>query len=82
MRSFIAFTIACCGWVALLDACFGGPTQEQLKTAAEGAYVAEHLRCVDKHDTNDEINACRAAVRMRWNIHVTETKLRDSGRDR
>jgi hypothetical protein len=47
--------------------------------AAEGAYLAEHMKCVQTYDTNDEINRCRDEVRRRWGIVTT---VRDAGGDR
>lgn len=54
-------------------------SKEAKEAAADSAYAAEHLRCVDKFDTKEQIDACRAAVRLRWGI--TET-VRDAGGDR
>jgi len=59
------------------EACFGAPTQQQLQSAAESSYIADHLHCVDTHETKAEIDACRAAVRVKWGIAVTTT---DAGR--
>lgn len=47
--------------------------------AAEAAYTAEHLRCVDDARTLAESHACRDAVDRRWGIQHT---LRDAGGDR
>lgn len=36
------------------------------QSAADKAYLGEHMHCVDKYKTRDEILACREGVRMRW----------------
>lgn len=67
--------------VALIIAtkCTGcGPSQQAKEAAAEGAYAAEHLKCVDAYDTNEDINRCRSEVRRRWGIAET---VRDGGSD-
>ena len=46
--------------------------------AAEAAYTADHLRCVDKSTTLAESHACRDAVDRRWGI--THTLRKDAGR--
>lgn len=38
------------------------------KTAAESAYGASLLRCVDEAKTLAESKACRAAVDARWGV--------------
>jgi hypothetical protein len=48
-------------------------------TEADAAYAAEHLHCVDKYNTRQEIDACRAGVRLRWGI---AEKVADAGADR
>ena len=60
-------------WCSILTGC--GPSPTAKEAAAEGAYGAEHLRCVDKFNTKAEIDACRAAVRVRWGVT-------DAGADR
>ncbi len=45
-----------------------GPSAEAKATAADEAYRVEHLRCVAQHETNVEIDDCRARVRSRWGI--------------
>lgn len=64
---------------ALLCTLHCAPSQATMERAAEGAYLAEHLRCVESHDTNAAINACRDEVRRRWGITTT---TRDAGGDR
>lgn len=41
--------------------------------AAEAAYTADHLRCVDKAATREESRACRADVDRRYGIVQTAT---------
>lgn len=36
------------------------------KEAARDTYMAQHLECVDKHETRAEIDACRQRVRDAW----------------
>lgn len=57
-----------------------GPSKEAQEAAAAGTYAIEHMNCVEKYDTNAEINACRDEVRRRWGIVTTVTK--DAGADR
>lgn len=47
---------------------------------AEATYLGQQLRCVDKYNTRDAIEACRARVRRDWGIAETVTK--DAGGDR
>lgn len=78
MRIFRPFLPPVLIWLAFFCAC-GGPSETVRVRAAEGAYLAEHLRCVERYDTTPEIDACRAAVRQRWGITST---VRDAGGDR
>lgn len=64
--------------VAALVHCTGCLSREAKEAIADKTYAAEHLACVDKHDTREEIDACRAAVRVRWGIAET---IADGGRD-
>ena len=50
------------GWVGLH--CSPVPAS----IAAESAYTASLLRCVDKAETADEAHACRAKVDKDWGI--------------
>ena len=59
---------------------FGCSPQMQAD-AADKAYLADHLRCVEQYPTRTEIDACRAEVRWRWGIRETVTTKRDGGRD-
>lgn len=51
-----------------------GPSAAAKAQAADTAYAAEHMRCVAQHETNAEIDDCRARVRERWGITMTVTK--------
>ncbi len=53
------------------------PSAEAKGIAADEAYKIEHLRCVAQHETNAEIDDCRARVRERWGI--TTTTRKDAG---
>ena len=55
-----------------------GPSQAAKETAADATYAAEHMRCVAQHETNAEIDDCRARVRERWGI--TTVVAKDGGR--
>lgn len=46
--------------------------------AADKAYAADHLRCVQEYDTKLEIDACRERVRIRWGIQTT-VHVKDAG---
>lgn len=54
--------------LVLALALMGGCSATQKQAEADATYAAEHLRCVDAYDTREEIDACRAAVRMRWGV--------------
>lgn len=58
--------------------CVGCISKEAKEAIADGAYAEEQLRCVDKNETREAIDACRRAVRIRWNIAETG---RDAGHD-
>ncbi len=65
------------GMLALATAfAIGCLSREAKEAIADGAYAAEHVRCVDEHETRAEIDACRRAVRVRWGIAET---IRDGG---
>ena len=64
--------------VTALAYCNGCIPREAKEAIADGAYATEHLKCVDDHEANEEINACRRAVRLKWGIAET---LRDAGHD-
>lgn len=58
------FSIAIGVMLALINC---GPGAEA-KSAAEAAYGAELLRCVDKAETRAEAEECRADVETRWGV--------------
>jgi len=57
----------------ILAGCLPEVPKDVREKSAEAAYGAEHMACVDKHDTRAEIDACREGVRVRWG------RLRDGG---
>lgn len=68
-RTFLAYAgllLAALWLVAHLHGC--APSPEARSIAADEAYKLEHLRCVAKHETNAEIDDCRAKVRERWHV--------------
>lgn len=79
MNKVISAALCCFALACIVGHCVGCLSKEAKEAAADSAYAAEHLRCVDKYDTKEQIDACRAAVRLRWGI--TET-VRDAGGDR
>ena len=69
MRSLVE--VAACALIlgvvlAAVGMCGCGP--EARARAAEGAYLAEHLRCVEDSDTLQESRACRREVDARWHV--------------
>lgn len=53
----------------LLAGCAGAgkiPAKDARESAAEAAYAADHLACVDTFGTREQIDACREGVRVRW----------------
>ncbi len=52
-------------------------TSQAEANAAEGAYTAALLRCVDQAKTLQESRACRKKVNADWGI--TETVTKDAG---
>lgn len=75
MRSTIPFALALFGLATVIANCkTPSPTQAQI--AAEGAYGAELLRCVDAAKTLAESKACRAVVDAKWGVVQT---ARDGG---
>lgn len=59
------------GPCASLVACTPPATAQQ--AAAEGAYGAALLRCVDEAETLEQSKACRASVDEQWGITQTAT---------
>ena len=55
MRFFLVRVLAGCSFVPV--------TREH---AAEAAYTADHLACVDTFYTRAQIDECREGVRLRW----------------
>lgn len=74
-----AFTVAL-AFVALLFVlrlCSGCKSPEQAgATAAESAYGAQLLRCVDQATTLEESRACRKRVNLEWGIVEKEAGAR------
>lgn len=62
------FLFAVAFLVGLLNGCASRDA-----AAAEAAYTADHLRCVDKATTLAESRACRADVDRRYGIVQTAT---------
>lgn len=58
--------------LTLLIGCSSPPSTAA--TAAESAYTADLVRCVDKASTLAESKACRAQVNASWGIVETATK--------
>jgi outer membrane lipoprotein-sorting protein len=76
----LAMVLALLGLVFTIGyVCGCADAKSAKEAAAEGAYLAEHMKCVQTYDTNDEINTCRDEVRRRWGIVTT---VRDAGGDR
>jgi hypothetical protein len=78
IRQFVAVSLACLAALFVFGHCSGCTSPAAKEAAAEGAYHAEHMRCVAEHETNAEIDDCRAKVRERWNITTTVTR-KDGG---
>lgn len=77
MKDVIPYAIVLFARGCVVVHCVGcGPSEKAKAAAAEGAYLAEHMKCVEQFNTDPEINACRDAVRVRWGI---VTKVRDAG---
>jgi hypothetical protein len=76
----IALGIALLALGCIVGHCASGcaPSTAAKEKAADATYAAEHMRCVEANDTKATIDACRAAVRVRWGI--TETATKDGGR--
>ncbi len=62
-RLFAALSVALVATLSLAW-CISGCAAA--KPAAEAAYLAEHLRCIEEASTRPEADTCRAAVRARW----------------
>jgi hypothetical protein len=71
----IVFLVAGVGLIAIgLGFCDGCASPQA--AAAEAAYTADHLRCVDKAATLEESRECRASVDRKYGIVQT---VRDGG---
>lgn len=79
-RAFVGLAFALFAVLSIVGHCTGcAPSKEAKEAAAEATYAAEHLSCVERFDTTQAINACRAGVRARWGI--SDTRARDAGVD-
>lgn len=76
IRETVALGLGLLALVVIVVHCNGCLSPETKAAIADSTYASEHLRCVDKHDTRAEIDACRKAVRIRWGIAET---IRDGG---
>lgn len=69
---FATFVAACifagCALSMCLGACGSPPVAEVTPAAAEGAYTAELLRCVDQSQTREQSRTCRAGVDRKWGV--------------
>ena len=79
IRETVAFGLVMLVCLAIVAHCTGCVSREAKEAAADSAYAAEHLRCVDKYETKREIDACRSAVRIRWGIAEA---VHDAGADK
>jgi hypothetical protein len=61
-----------------MEACTPHRFDDTAATAAESAYTADLLRCVDKAATLAESRACREVVDAKWGI--THVRTKDGGR--
>jgi hypothetical protein len=52
--------------IVLLGSIASGCSSTQKQVEADTTYTAEHMHCVDRFNTKQEIDACREAVRIRW----------------
>lgn len=62
--AFVALAFA--GLLTAVATCGCEPPKSTREAAAEGAYGVALQRCVDKYDTEAEMDACADGVRMRW----------------
>jgi hypothetical protein len=69
---FATFVAACIVAGVALQMCMGcaaaPPVAEVTPAAAEGAYTAELLRCVDQSQTREQSRVCRAGVDRKWGV--------------
>ena len=68
---FLTFVAACiiagCA-ITMCVGCGSPPVAEVTPAAAEGAYTAELLRCVDQSQTREQSRTCRAGVDRKWGV--------------
>jgi len=62
------------GLLVTLGACNPSAQYQAAQVAAESAYTADLLRCVDQSATLAESKACRELVDARWGVTHTVTK--------
>lgn len=70
MKRTIGMALALFGWGMLFTHCAEAPKPKptEAQAAAEGAYGAELLACVERAKTLAESKACRAVVDKRWGV--------------
>ena len=73
-RETAAIVVTLAGCLVAIDACHGARPYD---VAAEGAYGAALLRCVDEARSLAESKSCRARVDAEWGVVQTG---RDGGR--
>jgi DNA-binding transcriptional regulator PaaX len=66
-------TLSAFGLLSTLLACSPSAQYQAAQVAAESAYTAELVQCVDKSETLAESKACRALVDARWGVTETVT---------
>ncbi len=78
MRHTVPFMFCLFAFGCVFAHCIGckSPTTSA-QAAAEGAYGAELVRCVDAATTLAESKACRATVDAKWG--VVQTAAKDGG---
>lgn len=69
LATFIAFCILVGVSLQMCLGCASAPpVADVTPAAAEGAYTAELLRCVDQSQTREQSRTCRAEVDRRWGV--------------
>lgn len=74
MRRLLPLCIFLVALSWITGACREAATPTAAQAAAEGAYGAALMRCVDQATTLAESKACRARVNAEWQIVETVTK--------
>ncbi len=66
----MGFALALFGWGCVFTHCAApsAPRPTEAQVAAEGAYGAELLACVERATTLAQSKACRAEVDRRWGV--------------